>query len=213
MAAPKKPDAEVKSASLSAVQIRPRALSHSKRTEVEGFGCPLIDWPHHVRVVIPEIRGGTVQVIEAFGVGGHAAGQPEEIERCVLPRPRWNAIADVARREFNERLRMLGLPVGAWRPGATKVERMLGQELILLACACAAADEPDIPATAESWAALRPEERWWFAGWLQSHPSPRVLRGAALLLSSGTAEVIGRSLRAPKPEVTLPLFDITVGKR
>jgi len=116
MVANKKPDAEVASASLSAVQTRPRALGHSKRTEVEGFGCPLIDWPHHVRVIIPEIRGGEVQVIEAFGVGGHAAGQPEEIERCVLPRPRWNAIADVARREFNERLRTLGLPVGAWRP-------------------------------------------------------------------------------------------------
>jgi len=213
MVTKKKPVVEASSASLSAVQTRPRALSRSERIAVEGFGCPIIDWPHHVRVVIPEIRGGEVRVIEAFGVGGHAAGQPEEVERCVLPRARWNVIADVVRREFNERLRTLSLPVGGWRPGATKVERMLGQELILLACACAAADEVDIPAIADSWAALRPEERWWLAGWLQSHPSPRVMRGAALLLSTGTAEVIGRSLPAPKPRVTLPLFDITLGKR
>jgi hypothetical protein len=64
---------------------------------------------------------------------------------------------------------------------------MLGQELILLACACTAAEEEDIPAVIASWTSLRPEERWWIAGWLQSHASDRVMRGAALLLSGGQA--------------------------
>ncbi|WP_426954564.1 DUF3780 domain-containing protein [Muricoccus radiodurans] len=191
---------------------KPRAGSRSRRTEVEGFGCPRTEWPHHVRVVIPEIRGGEVHIVEDFGVGGHSAGQGDETERCVLPRARWNAIADLARREFNERLRSLGLPPGAWKPGATKVERMLGQELILLACATAAADEADVAAVGASWASLRPEERWWFAGWLQSRPSERVMRGAALLLSGGPAEPRAPRPAAPKQQVALPLFDTPSGK-
>ena len=184
----------------------------SRRSQVEGFGCPRTDWPHHVRVVIPEVRGGEVRIIEDFGVAGHATGQGDEAQRCVLPRARWNAIADVARREFNERLRSLGLPTGAWKPGTTKVERMLGQELVLLACAAAAADEGDVAAVGASWAALRPEERWWFAGWLQSRPSERVMRGAALLLSGGPMEVNPQRQAPSKPQPDLPLFDMKTRK-
>ena len=187
-----------------------RALTRNRaqRADVEGFGCPRTNWPHHVRVAIPDVRGGEVRVVEDFGAGGHATGQQDETFRCVLPRARWNAIADVLRREFNERLQSLGLPLGAWRPGSTKVERMLGQELVLLACACAAADEADIPAITASWAALRPEERWWFAGWLESRNSERVMRGAALLLSGGPAVPVGPGLPAlKKPQAALPLFD------
>lgn len=193
-----------------ALPRRAPARDRTKRADVEGFGCPRTDWPHHVRVVIPDVRGGEVQVIEDFGVGGHVAGQQDETLRCALPRARWSVIADPVRREFNERLRALGLPVGAWRagPGGNKVERMLGQELILLACACAAADEADLPAIVTSWAALRPEERWWFAGWLQSHNSNKVMRGAALLLSGGPHQAAARkSGTQTAAQVALPLFD------
>lgn len=191
---------------------RPRTKTRSRRHDVEGFGCPRTEWPHHIRVIIPEVRGGEVRIVEDFGIGGHSAGQGDEAERCILPRARWNAIADLARRDFNERLRSLSLPAGAWKPGATKVERMLGQELVLLACATAAADEPDVAAVGVSWAALRPEERWWFAGWLQSRPSERVMRGAALLLSGGPLEARPPRPPAPKPQVSLPLFDSQTGK-
>ncbi len=186
-----------------------RTVRQSKRADVDGFGCPRTDWPHHVRVVIPETRGGDVQIIEDFGVGGHAAGQTDEVVRCVLSRLRWSALADIARREFNERLRALGLPVGVWKPGVNKVERMLGLELVLLASVCAVADEADLSAVTASWAALRPEERWWFAGWLLSRPSEQVLRGAALLFSGGPAEARKVGLSAPKPQGALPLFDLT----
>lgn len=191
---------------------RPKSSARTRRPDIEGFGCPRTDWPHHFRVAIPEVRGGEVRIIEDFGVGGHSAGQDDEAERCVLPRSRWNVIADLARREFNERLRALGLPVGAWKPGITKIERMLGQELVLLACATAAADDSDVAAVGASWAALRPEERWWFAGWLQNRASERVMRGAALLLSGGPAENRTPTPAAPKAQVALPLFDMPPGK-
>jgi hypothetical protein len=194
------------------VAPRSRTKSKSRRAEVDGFGCPRTEWPHHVRVVIPEVRGAEVRIIEDFGVGSHAAGQVDEVERCVLPRARWNAIADLVRREFNERLRSLGLPPGAWKPGTTKVERMLGQELVLLTCAVSAADEADVAAVGASWAALRPEERWWFAGWLQARPSARVMRGAALLLSGGPGEVPTLRPAVPKQQAALPLFEPSTGK-
>jgi Protein of unknown function (DUF3780) len=105
------------------------------------------------------------------------------------------------------------MPVGVWKPGATKVERMLGLELILLASVCGIADEADLPAITASWAALRPEERWWFAGWLLSHPSEQVLRGAALLFSGGPTEGRQAALPTLKPQLALPLFDLPpVGK-
>jgi hypothetical protein len=189
------------------IKARP-AARRLKRVDVEGFGCPRTDWPHHVRVVIPEVRGSDVQIIEDFGVGGHAGGQTDEIVRCVLSRARWAILADVARREFNERLRTLGLPVGAWKPGVTKVERMLGLELVLLASICAIAEEVDLAAITASWTALRPEERWWFAGWLMSRPSEQVLRGAALLFSSGPTEGRKAAFSVLKPQPLLPLFDL-----
>ena len=201
------------SAVAAADEIRKRRTpGQARRAEVEGFGCPRTDWPHHFRVVIPEVRGGEIQIVEDFGVGGHAAGNAEQVVHCVLTRARWGAIADPLRREFNERLRTLGLPVGAWKPGITRVERMLGQELVLLACVCAVADEIDLPAITTSWAALRPEERWWFAGWLLSRPSPRAMRGAALLLSGGPADVRRFSPVGHKPQATaaLPLFEATI---
>lgn len=191
---------------------RSKSIARTRRPEVEGFGCPRTDWPHHFRVTIPEVRGGEVRIVEDFGVSGHSAGQGDEAVRCVLPRARWTAIAELARREFNERLRALGLPTGAWKPGTTKIERMLGQELVLLACATAAAENGDVAAIGASWASLRPEERWWFAGWLQGRASDRVMLGAALLLSGGPAE--NRTPVAPiaKPQGALPLFDLPVGK-
>ena len=193
---------------VAAAEIRKgRTTRPAKRAEVEGFGCPRTDWPHHVRVVIPEVRGGEVQVVEDFGVGGHAIGQADQVVRCVLPRARWNAIADIARHEFNERLRALGLPVGAWKAGITKVERVLGQELILLASVSAIADEADLPAISATWAAMRPEERWWFVGWLMARPSPRVLQGAALMLSGGPTETKAPPAPKMKTKASLPLFD------
>ena len=67
------------------------------------------------------------------------------------------------------------------------------------------ASDPELTA---ALAALRPEERWWFAGWLESRNSERVMRGAALLLSGGPAVAVSPGLPAPKrPQAALPLFD------
>ncbi|MBV8096530.1 MAG: DUF3780 domain-containing protein, partial [Acetobacteraceae bacterium] len=111
------------------VETGARPSKQASTPNVVGFGCPAVDWPHHLRVLIPSGRAGEIQFIEDFGIQGSDPARPDEILRCALPRPRWNLIADPVRREFNERLKVLGLPPGRWVSGENKIERMLGQEL------------------------------------------------------------------------------------
>ncbi|WP_149536630.1 DUF3780 domain-containing protein [Siccirubricoccus phaeus] len=192
------------------------AVSAAKRqaqsAAVTGFGCPVLDWPHHLKVLVPTGRTGEVTFVEDFGIVGHAAGRPDELERCRMSRAHWGTIAEPVKREFNERLRALDLPPGRWQAGENRVERMLGLELLALAWPVSAGDEADIPAILASWQALRPEERWWLAGRVAANPTPRVARGLAMLLSGGPAET-GAGPRGPAPKhresaTSLPLFEL-----
>jgi hypothetical protein len=179
---------------------------------VTGFGCPVLDWPHHLKVMLPTGRTGEVVFVEDFGIVGHSAGRPDELERCRMPRARWGSIAEPVKREFNERLRALDLPSGRWQAGENRVERMLGLELLALAWPVSAGEEADVPAILASWQALRPEERWWLAGRVAANPTSRVVRGLAMLLSGGPADTGASSHAAtPKPRegaLSLPLFDL-----
>ena len=79
----------------------------------------------------------------------------------MLKRPVWSAIADIARREFNDRLKAAKVTVGRWHTGTNLVDRLLGKELCVLAWAAETANEEQLPVICSKWAALRPEERWW----------------------------------------------------
>lgn len=187
------------------------AKKAARSVSVVGFGCPAVDWPHHLRVVIPVGRTEDILLIEDFGILGHSAGRTDEIQRCIMTRPRWNAMAEVAKQELNTRLREKNLPTGRWQSGDNKVERILGTEMLTLAWAVAAADEADVGAVIASWVSLQSSERLWLAGRVLANPHERVRRGLALLLSSGPI-----SAREPLPKTTahsqkgmggLPLFE------
>lgn len=188
-----------------------KAKQAALAASVVGFGCPAVDWPHHIQVVIPAGRNEDVRVIEDFGILGHSVGRTEEMERCVIPRHRWNAMADVAKQELNARLRDKALPTGRWQSGANKVERILGTEVLTLAWAVTAADEGDVPAVVATWVSLQSSERLWLAGRVLANPIERVRRGLALLLSGGPL-----AMREPSPRIAstmqrgmtgLPLFE------
>lgn len=182
-----------------------------------GFGCPpLSTWPHHVVVSIPTGRGGDIRVHENHGLLGHA-DQAEDVERCVVPRARWNQMSGAAKAELNARLREKKLPTGRWEPGDNRVDRILGTELMTLAWAVTAADDVDVPAVVASWVSLQPSERLWLAGRVLANPAAaHVRRGIALLLASGpvAAEPTGtRTAKSSVPQTakasdTLPLFDL-----
>lgn len=126
-----------------------------------GFGCPNDIDPHHFTVVIPQGRTDDIIITEHFGLRGGSDGIPELVERCHLNRNAWRGIAEEAKRVLNERLKEKKLSTSRWSIGENKVERLLGKELCVLAWAAEAAEESLIPLAVASWAALRPEERWW----------------------------------------------------
>ena len=134
-----------------------------------GFGFRPDESEHHFVVTVPAGNREDVTVAEHLRFDpevGHvppstSIGPDDAKLRAVLPRAKWNAIADEVRVEFNRRLRKEGLPAGRWKTGANPLARLLGKELTLLAWAVEDADPTLVPAAIRNWLGLAPEERWW----------------------------------------------------
>ncbi|MGH8501568.1 MAG: DUF3780 domain-containing protein [Gammaproteobacteria bacterium] len=141
----------------------------SARMKYDGFGFSPQESAHHFVVTIPASNREQVAISEHFTfdeVEGRSrptfgAGQHDGKLRAILARPKWDAIADDVRVEFNRRLKERGLKSGRWKTGVNPVSRLLGKELTLLAWAIEDADPALIPAAIKNWQGLVPEERWW----------------------------------------------------
>ena len=140
-----------------------------KTPDCLGFGfCPRVS-AHHFLVTIPAAAREDVLMSEHLTWDPaapdrpptFALGEAEGKLRVLLPRTKWDAIADEVRVEFNRRLKQEGQRPGAWRTGTNPVSRLLGKELVLLAWAIEEADPALIPAAIRNWLGLVPEERWW----------------------------------------------------
>jgi uncharacterized protein DUF3780 len=187
----------------------------SDKPQTVDFGAPHSFGAHLFRVEIPAARSEPVVVVEDYGYRGQEAGIPRDEERVVLPRTIWSAIADIARREFNDRLKAANVLTGRWHTGTNLVDRLLGKELCVLAWAAETATQEQVPVICSKWAALRPEERWWlFAMTVAEAGLPNdTQRGwrRALFhaLSDGEKPTPGRKRRRPtEPDLFhLPLFE------
>lgn len=133
----------------------------SEKASTIDFGAPAAFGAHLFRVEIPASRTTQVVILEDYGYRGQEAGIPREEGRVVLDRRVWSGISDIARREFNDRLKVAKVSIGRWHAGTNLVDRLLGKELCVLAWAAETANEDQIPVICSKWAALRPEERWW----------------------------------------------------
>jgi len=133
----------------------------SNQAMTVDFGAPATFGAHLFRVEIPASRNEPVVIVEDYGYLGQERGIPREEERVVLKRLVWSAIADIARREFNDRLKAAKVLTGRWHTGTNRVDRLLGKEICVLAWAAETASAEQIPVICSKWAALRPEERWW----------------------------------------------------
>jgi len=125
-----------------------------------GFGCPDVIDPHHFIVTIPKNRGEMVTIAENFGIETKK-GHIEIVARVLLQKSHWNAIADILKFHFNERLKAKDLKTAQWVFGENKVERILGRELCVIAWAIECAGKESIPVAIKHWLGLKPEERWW----------------------------------------------------
>ena len=187
----------------------------SEKGETIDFGAPKAFGAHVFRVEIPAARTGEVLIVEDYGYGGSEGGIPRDEERVVLTRRVWSKIADVARREFNRRLKAAKFRTGRWHSGTNLVERLLGRELCVLAWAAERASEEELPVIGSKWAALRPEERWWLfmvtvaeAGLPDDHQRGW-RRALHLALADGEVPVLSKRRRRPvEPDLfELPLFE------
>ncbi len=133
----------------------------TERIKMVDFGAPEKYGAHLFRVDIPASRAKPVSIVEDYGYRGLEGGIPRDEERVTLARPVWSAIADIARREFNDRLKAAKITTGRWHSGTNLVDRLLGKELCVLAWAAETANSEQLPVVCSKWAALRPEERWW----------------------------------------------------
>ena len=186
----------------------------SDRPATVDFGAPEKFGAHVFRVEIPTARNESVVIVEDYGYRGHEAGIPRDEQRAVLPRRVWSGIADIARREFNDRLKAAKVLTGRWHTGTNLVERLLGKELCVLAWAAEAGNDEQLPVIGSKWAALRPEERWWLfsmtvaeAG-LPEDTQRGWRRALFFALADGEKPAPGRRSRRPvEPDLFhLPLF-------
>ena len=187
----------------------------SDAAQTVDFGAPTAFGAHVFRVEIPTDRKGAVLIVEDYGYRGQEGGIPREEERVILERRVWSKIADVARREFNGRLKAAKLSTGRWKVGVTLVDRLLGKELCVLAWAAETATPEETAIICSKWAALRPEERWWlFAMTVAEAGLPADTRrgwrrALFFALSDGRKPT---SKRRPRP-VQEDLFSLPLGSR
>lgn len=186
----------------------------SEKPATVDFGAPDSFGAHIFRVEIPASHTGEILIVEDYGYRGSESGIPREEERVVLERHVWTQISEVARREFNDLLKVAKLKTGRWHTGTNLVERLLGRELCVLAWAAEKATDEELPVIGSKWAALRPEERWWLfmvtvaeAGLPEDHHRGW-RRALHLALADGDAPKPNK--RRPRPVepdlLPLPLF-------
>jgi len=133
----------------------------TERPRTVDFGAPEAFGAHVFRVEIPASKAEKVHIVEDYGYKGGENGLAYEEERVALPRLIWSAIAETARKDFNDRLRDQKATTGRWKTGRNLLDRLLGKELCVLAWAAERASPDQLPVICSRWAALRPEERWW----------------------------------------------------
>lgn len=138
--------------------------------EVLGFGFVPDEGEHHFLVTIPpKSEDDSIYMSEHFEWDESderrelhfALGKNDSKMRVVLPRLKWDEIAEVTKAEFNRRLQEEGEPTGQWQTGQIPVARLFGKELVLLTWAIEDADPAKIPTAIRNWRGLAPEERWW----------------------------------------------------
>src|SRR5512143_981659 len=101
----------------------------SQPVKYVDFGAPAKFGTHLFRVEIPASRHEAVRIIEDYGYRGLERGIPKDAERAILTRAVWSGISDVARVEFNDRLKAAKVPASRWHTGTNLVDRLLGKEL------------------------------------------------------------------------------------
>lgn len=143
-------------------------MSTSKRTILD-FGFDPLQNEHHFVVHIPKAVKKDITVHELHdyiptlsieGLEANFVG-PDATGKVILNRAKWDAVRNVLRVEFNQRMRQMGAKPNTWKQSINHLHRLFGKELMVLAWAIEDAEPTTIPQACENWLGLKPEERWW----------------------------------------------------
>lgn len=143
-------------------------MSTSKRSIID-FGFDPLQNEHHFVVHIPKAAKKDITIHELHdhdedlsieGLEANFVG-PDATGKVILNRAKWDAVRNVVRVEFNQRMRQLGGKPNTWKQGINRLHRLFGKELMVLAWAIEDAEPTTIPQACENWLGLKPEERWW----------------------------------------------------
>jgi len=143
-------------------------MSTSKRSIID-FGFDPLQNEHHFVVHIPKAAKKDITIHELHdhdedlsieGLEANFVG-PDATGKVILNRAKWDAVRNVVRVEFNQRMRQLGGKPSTWKQGINRLHRLFGKELMVLAWAIEDAEPTTIPQACENWLGLKPEERWW----------------------------------------------------
>jgi hypothetical protein len=133
-----------------------------------SYGFDPEESSHHFLVYIPRGASANIEISEHFtwnpetGSSERTYGTRLDGQiRVILQRPKWDAIAEEVRAQFNQRIKKSGGKIGSWKVGDNLLRRELGKELVLLAWAIEDADPALVPTAIANWSGLVPEERWW----------------------------------------------------
>ncbi|MEI8094497.1 MAG: anti-phage-associated DUF3780 domain-containing protein [Spirochaetales bacterium] len=129
--------------------------------QFEDFGAPTRVGSHIFLVDIPISRSEPVLILENYGFLGGERGIPEKETRVSLNRSHWYGISEIARQDFNDRLKGKKMTTSRWTTGLNKLDKLLGKELCVLAWAAEQSSLEQLPIVCHRWVSLRPEERWW----------------------------------------------------
>ncbi len=135
-----------------------------RKKQFIGFGFDPSESYHHFAVTIPENGGGPVIIEECFdwNQGEAVSSTKPPAVKIRLDRYRWDRIAEVAREQFNKRIRAAGHRSVSWSEGQPSIlTPHFGKELTLLAWSTEDMDDSLLPNIISYWLGLEPEERWW----------------------------------------------------
>ncbi len=106
----------------------------TERQISNSFGFDPAESTHHFVVAVPRAATEPVVISEHYTWDDTAGSGEASLSargdgqiRVFLPRPKWNAIADEMRAQFNQRLKRQGRKPGSWQVGPNLLRRESGQ--------------------------------------------------------------------------------------
>jgi hypothetical protein len=129
-----------------------------------GFGYMPEETKHHFLIKVPKDKNKKVEVYERFEWDEEQTQKSDlacKNLKVTISHHKWDLIKSRLEENFNIVLKSMNMYVSKFKTGNNPVERLLGNELVLLLWGIEDSDPSLIPEALKNWGGLSREERWW----------------------------------------------------